>query len=178
MADQKITELDAVVTPIDTDLLATVQDVSTTPVTKKSTWTVIKAFLKTYFDGLYVSKGVMAAGDYIIFEAFTEQSHNNSTPTKMKEITVKLSSTYSITWQQKSTNGTYNAYAKVYKNGVAYGAEHGTKSTTYVNITENLAFGVDDAIQLYIYNSGDTVSYIKDFKVLLINTLSGEVVLD
>lgn len=50
--DKDLTELDAVVTPADTDLIYTVTDVSTTPTDKKSTWTTIKAFLKTYFDSL------------------------------------------------------------------------------------------------------------------------------
>ena len=53
MSDKKITDLDAVVTPTDADLLTTVTNLSTTPVNEKITWTVAKAFLKTYFDGLY-----------------------------------------------------------------------------------------------------------------------------
>lgn len=57
MADLKITELDAVTVPVDTDLVPTVQGIGTTPLTKKITWTVIKAFLKTYFDSLYQAVG-------------------------------------------------------------------------------------------------------------------------
>lgn len=53
MADKKITGLDASVALDDTDLIAVVEDVATTPVTKKSTWTLVKSFLKTYFDTLY-----------------------------------------------------------------------------------------------------------------------------
>ena len=55
MSDKKITDLDAVVTPTDADLLTTVTNLSTTPVNEKITWTVAKAFLKTYFDGLYAT---------------------------------------------------------------------------------------------------------------------------
>lgn len=42
----------AAATPNDTDLVATVES----SVLKKITWTAIKAFLKTYFDGLYEAK--------------------------------------------------------------------------------------------------------------------------
>ena len=59
--DKKITELDAVVTPTDADLLTTVTNLSTTPTNEKITWTVAKAFLKTYFDGLYAD--VLGADD-------------------------------------------------------------------------------------------------------------------
>src|SRR6185295_11926204 len=62
MADQKITALTAVVTPDNTDLLPTVQDVGGTPVTKKITWTVVKAFLKTYFYTFYPSGSGTCSG--------------------------------------------------------------------------------------------------------------------
>ena len=65
--DKKITELDAVVTPTDADLLTTVTNLSTTPANKKITWTVAKAFLKTYFDGLYAD--VLGADDNYVTDA-------------------------------------------------------------------------------------------------------------
>jgi len=67
MSDKKITELDAVVTPTDADLLTTVTNLSTTPVNEKITWTVAKAFLKTYFDGLYAD--VLGADDNYVTDA-------------------------------------------------------------------------------------------------------------
>ena len=65
--DKKITELDAVVTPTDADLLTTVTNLSTTPANEKITWTVAKAFLKTYFDGLYAD--VLGTDDNYVTDA-------------------------------------------------------------------------------------------------------------
>ena len=77
MADLKITQLDAVVTPVDADLFESVQSVATTPVNKKITWTVIKAFLKTYFDTLYDALGAASAvaGDLATHEGDTANPH-------------------------------------------------------------------------------------------------------
>lgn len=57
MPNLKITQLDPVSSPDDTDIFESVQDVPTTPVNKKITWTLIKSFLKTYFDTLYSAIG-------------------------------------------------------------------------------------------------------------------------
>lgn len=58
MADLKISDLTAQTTLHDADLGVGVDTTDTTQAasgtTKKFTWTTIKAFLKTYFDGLYL----------------------------------------------------------------------------------------------------------------------------
>jgi len=51
MADQKITELTGYTTPLDADVVPVVDVANDT--TKKTTWSNIKATLKTYFDTLY-----------------------------------------------------------------------------------------------------------------------------
>ena len=53
MADQKITALDAKVTPADADQVVIVDEAAAPDHTKKVTWANVKATLKTYFDTLY-----------------------------------------------------------------------------------------------------------------------------
>ena len=57
MADQKITQLTDLATLDNADIVPVVDDVAGTPITKKFTFTTLKAFLKTYFDTLYTSGG-------------------------------------------------------------------------------------------------------------------------
>lgn len=53
--DEKITQLTETTAIADADLFVAVQNVSTTPVTRGKTGTLVKAWLKTYFDTLYTS---------------------------------------------------------------------------------------------------------------------------
>lgn len=66
MANLKITQLDAVDTLANADLLEVVQDVATTPVNKKLTFTQLKAFLKTYNDSLYADVSQVSAINSIL----------------------------------------------------------------------------------------------------------------
>ena len=80
MADKKISELTEETTPADGDLVAGV-DIGG-GITKKFTWTVLKAFLKTYFDTLYnnyvLSK---AAVESVLTGVITTHSHGASAGT-------------------------------------------------------------------------------------------------
>jgi hypothetical protein len=64
MADQKISELTAMTTPIDADLTPMV-DVTAVE-TKKITWASLKAAYKSYFDGLYAATGLGVTGDLML----------------------------------------------------------------------------------------------------------------
>ena len=78
MANQKLTELSADATPLDTDLTYGVKDPTGSPSSIKWSWSTLKTFLKTYFDTLY--QGVLG---------FTPENSANKENTTIDTSTTK-----------------------------------------------------------------------------------------
>lgn len=96
----------------------------------------------------------------------TERFESGTTYVKKKEITIAVKGVYRVTFQLKRGVDTTNAYARIYKNLVAYGTERITSSETYVTYTEDLSFEEGDEVQLYLRSSTEFASvYIFDFKI-------------
>jgi|GEM_PF-5275232 len=73
----------------------------------------------------------------------------------VKSIRVHLPGVYRIKFDLRSDSTSQTVYARIYKNGVAYGTEQSTLSTTYVTFSEDLTFAPGDTIDLY-YKSPTT----------------------
>ena len=73
-----------------------------------------------------------------------------------------------IGFEMKGTDGITNAHGRLYVNGVAVGADHGSNSAVYVAYTDNydVGFTAGDLIQIYAYSEGgaDTTS-IRNFRI-------------
>ena len=104
------------------------------------------------------------AGSTLLAFADTENISNVQDYTKIKEILLTESGTYTVTFaQQASTGGTTSG--RVYKNGVAFGTEKTTTSGTYVTQTEDLVFTEGDLVQLYIKNTVGGQAEHKNFRL-------------
>jgi len=90
-------------------------------------------------------------GDDLIASADEARSQSGTPYVKQKEFKVGRATTYRIKFELKASSAADAAYARIYKNGVAYGTERSTTSTTYVPYSEDLAFNAADLIQLYAH---------------------------
>jgi hypothetical protein len=112
-----------------------------------------------------------ASYEYLQNSNDTEKSTVAGGYTKVKEI--KFNETYSganggmrIKFELHASGAT--SYGRIYKNGVAIGAEHYTSLTDYQLYSEDLAFDlvVNDLLQIYAYtSSGSYPTYIKNFRL-------------
>jgi hypothetical protein len=118
--------------------------------------------------GLYLSEN----GTDISYYDAKETAVTNGTYTKSREyeITEFRSKTnlIRISFELKSSSGSYFARARIYKNGVAVGTERQIASTAYSTFVEDLEFADGDLIQIYqnAVASPATTSTVKNFQIV------------
>lgn len=95
--------------------------------------------------------GAYAVGEYAVCLAPTERIIAATAYTKIKEMkVVGLSGTLRIKYDFR-TEGATVPYSRVYRNGVAVGAEHTSGSSTWTTFSEDIAgWNSGDLIQVYI----------------------------
>lgn len=92
--------------------------------------------------------------------------------TKKKTITLTLlnpptNTTIRCYFELHSSGVGALAYGRIYKNGSALGTERSTNSTSYVAYTEDLAFSMADALELWsMVQTGGFTAYVRNFRVL------------
>jgi len=72
--------------------------------------------------------------------------------TKKKEIVCSVNGVIRVKFDYQQSGG-ITTYARIYKNGVAFGTEQSTSSLTYVTETEDLLFEAGDTIELWMKRS-------------------------
>lgn len=113
--------------------------------------------------------GPYALSNDVLFAHDAEISGvDSSSYLKVKEINVGyFSGIIRVAFKLKAPVGTHWVSARVYKNGVALGTEQGQDNVAYVEYSEDLAFGVNDLLQLYVKNSdAGQMPTVKDFRIL------------
>ena len=97
----------------------------------------------------------------------TKRSTNSTAWIKVKEIRIRKSGTYRISFYLYIGDAAYTAYGQIFKNGVAYGTLRSTNSTGPVYFIEDLNFSYGDLFQLYIRTSyGVYYAYTGNLKFL------------
>lgn len=105
------------------------------------------------FDGVSVvfdKYANVVAGDMMTVTAGTERSTTSASYTKVKEVTVNRTGTWSTSFTLKQSGGT-TAYGRIYRNGVAVGTERSESGTDYVTYSEDITGWLNgDKLQLYL----------------------------
>jgi hypothetical protein len=104
------------------------------------------------------------ASDVLKVSADIERNTVSGAYTKIKEVRIASAGGYRIKFALKSGTGGATSYGKIYKNGVAFGTERTTTSTTYTTYSEDLTVSGGDLIQLYIHGNTVDTAYGKEFR--------------
>ena len=112
-----------------------------------------------------------AAGNVLLVYADKEEATDALSYTKLKEIYIPRAGTVRVKFdlrQETATTGV-TVYARIYKNGVAYGTQRSkNNSATYTTYSEDLAFAAGDLIQLCVCRSGTGTSFsamVRNFRI-------------
>jgi hypothetical protein len=111
------------------------------------------------------------ASDIVRHSLDAEASTASTSYTKLKTITFSagLSAWYRVKFDLKTSNGSYLAYGKVYKNGVAIGGEFSTYTTAYYTCTQNYGYFLEagDTLELWVHAQavGGATAYVQNFRI-------------
>ena len=116
---------------------------------------------------------IIADADTKLAEELTEDTTTSVTYVKAtnKEITIPSSVCYEaielyISWQMKHSDSTGSSESKIYKNGVAVGAEKTRSTTSYATFTDTLSgWSGGDKIQIYQKTSSGDTCYVDTFRI-------------
>jgi len=80
-------------------------------------------------------------------------------------IVIQRAGTYTVTFSLYRSVSGGTAYGRIYKNGVAFGAEKSSSSATPTDKVEDLTFAAGDYVDLYIRESGTSSVDVKDLRI-------------
>ena len=120
------------------------------------------------------------AGDFLEASADLERNASPTTYTKKKEIRLGRAGAYRIKFDLNSGTAGEIAYGRVYKNGVAVGAEQSNDTTTYVTKSEDIGnWEAGDLCQLYVRRTSTAyINYWRNFRVYTGNPVTNIKTLD
>jgi hypothetical protein len=111
---------------------------------------------------------VYTAGTHIIAYSDKQKSSYGSSDRKVKEITIKSAGVYRIYFTLTNTRY-FEAYGRIYKNGVAYGTQRSIippfGEIITQEFTQDLSFAANDLVQIYVRANGDGYVYTENFRI-------------
>ncbi len=144
----------------------------------RASWTSVKADFTGTISALVPSLnsklyiflgGTSVASDGLVDSDDPENSSTSETYAKVAELTCLGAGTFRIKFDLKRDAGAAGtAYAKIYRNGVAVGAEATNTTSTYATSSEDIGgWRGGDLIQLYIHRDvgGTTTAWQRNFRI-------------
>lgn len=108
---------------------------------------------------------IYGAGTNLFASADTERTMTWTTYTKLKEITILKTWTYTIEFDLRNW-GAGTGFGRIYKTWVAFWTEQSQATDTHTTKTENLAFTAWDLLQLYVKSSWPWwTPYVRNLRV-------------